>query len=52
MRIQKRVFAEPFGNKNEGIINESVFSAQPLETEHLLGMNEVFTSQPGFQCTS
>ena len=52
MRIPKKVFAEQFGYE-EGAINISnVTETSRCESEILLGMNKIFTSQPGFQCTS
>ena len=52
MRIPKKVFATQFGYENEGINNSDEFNLSRCESEVLLGMNKVFTSQTGFQCTS
>jgi hypothetical protein len=52
MRIPKKVFATQFGYENEVINNSDEFNLSRCESEVLLGMNKVFTSQTGFQCTS
>ena len=55
MRIPKKVFSEQFGHEEVAINITNVTditNATRSQSEVLLGTNKVFTSQPGFQCTS
>ena len=52
MRIPRRFSAEQFGYENQGINFTDENDLSRCESEVLLGMNKVFTSQAGFQCTS
>ena len=52
MRIPKKVFSEQFGYEKDGINITDVTDTIGCESEVLLGMNKLYISQPGFQCTS
>ena len=52
MRIPKKVFAEQFGYEKDEINDTNVTDTIRYESEILLGLNKLFTSLPGFQCTS
>ena len=52
MRIPRQVFAGQFGHEGPEINFTEGTDESSIRFEILLGMNKLFTSQPGFQSTS